>query len=287
MKSSVSDYTDGCSCKSVTVKCQNSGETCFFKVLFLLFLFSAFCDDETFSQQDSLIVFSGILMEDETDRPVPYAYIASYTQHLMYSSDSSGRFFIYLPVHDSLKIVTLGFSPVVVKLDSLELQNSDDVVIQLKRSSYLLRNVDVNLHRGFFDITENDEDKAKERIIHLEDLNSGNKNIVDIREVMGLQRAKAGTFGITPGSIAMIARIFKRKKQRKHLIFDISTPHLKELISPKNLSEYTGFKGARLDSFIVFLRKHYTFDPKFNDYEVMEMVQTACDKFMALNDRSK
>jgi len=224
---------------------------------------------------------SGILIEEDNKQPVPFAYIASYTQHLMYSSDSTGKFYIQLPVHDSLKIVMLGFEPVTVKLDSLIPSDMEYLIIPLKRSSYLLNSVNINLQRGFFNVNDTEDSKPSEQ----DSVITGFGQFVDIREVIALQRAKSGTFGITPGTIMMIVRFFKkRKKPKKTRIFKYDNQHFKELTSHQNLSLFTGFKGAKLDSFVIFLEKHYAINPKLSDYEIMKVVKNASEEFVAMNE---
>jgi hypothetical protein len=195
---------------------------------------------------------SGILIEEDNKQPVPFAYIASYTQHLMYSSDSAGRFYIQLPVHDSIKIVMLGFEPVIVKLDSVILPERADVVVPLKRTSFVLNNVDINLQRSYFNVEDTENRIASEQ----DSVITGFGQFVDAREVMALQRAEAGTFGITPGTIMMIIRFFKKRKRPKKIrIFKYDKEHFKELTSPQNISMFTGFQGAKLDSFVFFSKK--------------------------------
>ncbi len=187
-----------------------------------------------------------------------------------------------MPVHDSIKIVTLGFEPITVKLDSVRLLSGEDVIIPLKRASFVLNNVDVNLRRGFFDLSSNDTISNELQIP--EGVMSGLGNIVDIREVMALQRAESGTFGITPGTIMMIVRFFKKIKRRKQAsISKYNNEHLKELTSLQNISLFTGFQEAKLDSFVIFLEKHYTIDSKLSDYEIMKVVKKAYEEFIAMN----
>ena len=57
----------------------------FVRFICLIILFSFFFEYESFSQKDSLIMVNGILIEEDNEQPVPFAYIASYSQHLMYS----------------------------------------------------------------------------------------------------------------------------------------------------------------------------------------------------------
>jgi len=56
----------------------------FVRVICLILFFSLLFEYAAFSQKDSLLMVSGILIEEDNKQPVPFAYIASYTQHLIF-----------------------------------------------------------------------------------------------------------------------------------------------------------------------------------------------------------
>ncbi|MFW6202860.1 MAG: carboxypeptidase-like regulatory domain-containing protein, partial [Marinilabilia sp.] len=87
-------------------------------------------------------VISGILLDQKTEEPLKYAQIVSYKEGVSHSIDNKGHFFFYLGRNDSVKIVSMGYEPVVMTTrDFLATKGPDSIF--MKPTNYELNEVTV------------------------------------------------------------------------------------------------------------------------------------------------
>ncbi|NPA35375.1 MAG: carboxypeptidase-like regulatory domain-containing protein [Chlorobi bacterium] len=230
----------------------------YFIIVFFLTVFTGVIS----AQSDSLVLISGRIVESDKNEPVPYAYVASYSLHLMFSSDSLGRFYIELPSNDSIKIVMMGFESRVVKIDSALYESTDDVIIKLQRSSIMLSNVDVNLRRSLFSIDPADKTAV-------ENFNADNLNLPS--DIILYDKSK----DVIPASVKPVFKqkppvvVFffhpvsyvnyfagKRERSKRKMVKLIYSEKADSVLTRALIAEISGFQGDSLEKFIIFCNRN-------------------------------
>lgn len=257
------------------------------KIFHIFFLISICLSMEIEAQTDSMTWVNGKIIDSNTLKAVPYANIASYSQHLMYAADSTGSFYIQLPVGDSVKVVVLGYYSKVFKIDSVSTQNNDISFFPLNRSSIMLSNVDINLQRKLFDT----EDK-------LESKSSGfdNSNLHLPKDIVMYDKSK----DIIPASYKPVFKsrpplvvfffhplsyinYFTSKKERmKRKMSKIIYSEKKMLhLSNKLIEEVSGFEGDELQQFTIYCNKSIKIKANDTNSTLKQKVFMALENYMA------
>ncbi len=214
------------------------------------------------AQTDSAIWITGKIVDSETHQPVPYANIASYSQHLMYAADSSGHFYIQLPYDDSIKVVVLGYSPKVFKVNFVSLQNNDISLFPIKRVSIMLKNVDVKLQRGYFSTEKTLSSKGNEFESSNLHLPSDIKMYDKSKDI--IPASYKPIFNSRPPVIAFFFHPIsyityftsKRERMKRKMVKIIYSEKNRVQLSKKLIQEISGFEGDELDQFIIYCNKN-------------------------------
>jgi hypothetical protein len=97
-------------------------------------------------QHHPKIKINGTVFNAETRKPLGFVQIVSYESMLSYSSDRDGNFLIYLSETDSIKIVSMGFEGIIMKVkDFLKASERDSVF--LKPATYMIQEVTVRAEK--------------------------------------------------------------------------------------------------------------------------------------------
>jgi hypothetical protein len=239
------------------------------------------------AQSDSLILISGRIVEKSSNAPVPFAYIASFTRHLMYSTDSSGRFYIELPVKDSIKVVMLGFESSVIKIDSLLAIGEDEVVIPIRRTSIMLNNIDINLRSSLFSVDERSKKDAED--FETKDLNlpadvvpyDKSKDIIpaSIKPVFKYEPPVI-VFFLHPVSYINYFTSKKEKEKRK-MVKIIMSQKSDTLFTRELVQEVSGFKGDSLEKFIIYCNQNLRLEQNDDIFSVRKKVFLMLESYNA------
>jgi hypothetical protein len=107
----------------------------------LLFLLLGF--NITYSQQlkDSLHILDAVILTSDSLLPVENAHVISKFNRWGTISNKDGRFKLYVQNYDSVLITSMGFSPVVLQIDSSVLSHDGIVQIQLPKDTLSINEV--------------------------------------------------------------------------------------------------------------------------------------------------
>jgi len=236
------------------------------------------------AQQDSLIWISGYITDSETQKPVPYANIASYSLHLLFAADSTGHFFVQLPRHDSVKIVVLGYGTKVFRIGSYTGNEDKSITFPLNRTSIMLKNIDINLKRGFIDDNRKPTSLGIMENLHLpSDIKPYDKSkdiIPASYKPVFKYKPPVVVFFLHPVSyINYFAG--KQQKEKRKMVKTLKEEKSKELMSRSLIKEVSGLDGDSLNAFIIFCNKNVKLSPKETIFSVRKKV------FLTLEDYNK
>jgi hypothetical protein len=211
-----------------------------------------------------------------TQDPVAFSYVGNARTGIGNETKENGSFNMTVAPGDSLLFRSLGYQDTSWVI-SQELMALDTIHLCVEKKSYTIDEVNVywfksyaSFKQKFLSLSLPPEKKVKMNFT------------IDVKELNALAKAESGTFGFSSN---ISGGSWKSKQQREYDAFlneEQRQARLKTLTSHENLKAFTGFEGTRLDSFVVFLRKHYTIDPELTNYKIMETVQVAYEDFLAL-----
>ncbi len=227
-----------------------------------IYLFFCICLPVVVSAQtDSIVWISGKVIDSDSGKPVPYANIASYSQHLMYAADSTGSFYIQFSFKDSVKVVVLGYYSKVFRIDSVSSRNEDISLFPLSRSSIMLNNVDINLHTGYFSSDKEFELKGKD--FEGSDLHLPGDIIMYDKSKDIIPSSYKPVFSRRPPVIVFFFQplsyitYFTSKKERSKRKMSKIIYSQKKMVHLTNdiIKEISGFEGDELEQFVIYCNK--------------------------------
>ncbi len=250
-----------------------------YRILAILLIFSL----SIYSQSDSIIWISGDVVEESTYLPVPYANIASYTQHVLFAADSTGHFYIRLPQHDSIMIVAMGYEMKVFRLDPMIKDDEENITFLIKRSSIMLKNVDIKLKRSYFDSIEMANRANLMENLHLPaDIKPYDKSkdiIPASYKPIFRHKPPPVAFFIHP--ISYVSYFTSKRERSKRKMVKLVKAERKDTINYRKLiSDVSGLSGDSLEMFIMYCNKNLKITPKENIYAIRKKVFLAFEEFL-------
>lgn len=231
---------------------------------------------------------SGYVTDNETHKPVPYANIASYSQHQLFAADSTGHFFIQLPHHDSVKIVVLGYETRVFKLNSFTKNEEETFTFPLNRTSIMLKNIDINLKRGFIDASKEITSLGIMENLHLPaDIIPYDKSkdfIPASYKPVFKHKPPVIAFLIHPVSYVSYFTGKKEKEKRK-MVKLIYSQKADSLMNRNLIAEISGLKGDSLQNFIIYCNRNVKTSIKDNNVSVRRKVFDALERYLQQNNQ--
>jgi hypothetical protein len=209
----------------------------FWAILFVPLILSA--------QENEKAKISGIVFNQETQKPLGYVQLVSYETMLSYASASDGTFLLSLPKSDSIKIVSMGFEGVVKKVSQF-LETPGPDTIYLEPATYLLNEVTVN---------------AKESVINLNLPGNIGKNVDPAQEPRASIPDPSLGMIFSPLSLAQSTFSKKARNQRKmrKVIQKRQEKSLwHQVLSSGLIKDWIEIDDKDMDDFIVFCNSKIT-----------------------------
>ena len=239
-----------------------------------LFLFSTFLL-KSYSQSDSTIWISGTVIDSASHTPVPFANIASYSQHQLFAANAKGHFYIQLPKHDSIKIVVMGYGIKVFRLDSLTETEAETFVFPISRKSIMLKNIDINLKRGYFDDARMNTPEGI-----MDNLNLP-ADIIPYDKSKDIIPASAKpVFKYDPPVVAFFFHPVsyvsyyagKQQKSKRKMVEILKAQKSDTLLTRSLIREISGFSGDTLENFIIHCNKNINLNNHEDIFSVRKKV---------------
>ena len=212
-------------------------------------------------------------------KSIPYSAIANSRTNLCFQSDFDGRLRISVAEGDTLVFRCIGYRDTTMVISPLHLQN-DTIILSARIRTKLIKEVDVFAFYSYatfkhrFANLKLEPDKKAPIAINFD---------INVKEIKAFAKANGGS-AISIG----LGGLYGKTSQQKYAEFlakEEKLMRIKDLTSHENIEDFTGLKGETLDSFIIFLRARYHFEPSQSDYDIMVTVQTAYDAFLARNSK--
>jgi len=207
-------------------------------------------------QSRQQIWLKGQVMNAADSMPVPFAQIASYKKLLMYAADSIGEFTIMLPLNDSIKILALGFEPVVVTICDSFSNTEKPVLFPMVKISYQIQQVDINAYstyRKYNEDLKTMHTKAQEMDLKLPAdiiMGKGSEIPAPIRPVFAQKPPIAAAFW-NPFSYATYY-LSKQEKEKRQLVKLFHKDKVRQLLTPDIMQEVSGLEGEKLQQFMIY-----------------------------------
>ncbi len=225
------------------------------------------------SSPDDKVLLIGKLVECDSVTSVPFAFVANSQTGYGKETDEKGIFKLNTAVNDTLFFRSLGYqdSALVVTEQML----SDTLLWVVTKRNYEIDEVKVLMFRSyasFRHMVANMEDMAEP---------SSEPFKIDVRAALAEKKAESGVFG---ASIRLAGKHIPKEEREYNalLAHEKLFERYNKLTSHENLKSFTNLEGAKLDSFIVFLRSKHNIDPKLNDYDLMAAISDIYKDFLAL-----
>ncbi len=195
------------------------------------------------AQNQDEIKITGSVFNAETKKPLGFVQLVSFETFLSYASDKDGNFLIYLPPSDSIKIVSMGFEGVVMKVqDFLKTPGRDS--IYLEPATYMLREVTINANE-------------KEINLHLPG-NFGINVDPDAEPDKSLPKPSIGMV-MSPLTLAHSVLSKEARAQRRSQKNIQSHQKLSlwgEVLSSGMIKDWVDIEDQQLEDFIIFCNQH-------------------------------
>ena len=203
------------------------------------FLLLCLSSNFVLSQYPGEVWIKGKVIDHENGKPVPYAQVASYSLVSVFAADSAGVFQIEVPVSDSLRVVALGYHPVLIKASDI----TGVITIRLERMTYMLKQVDV------YRMTANEN---LSRVLP-SDIKLGVENPIPVamRGDAFNRRPPVIVAVINPLSFAQYHLSGKEKAKRK-LRATIANEKRLSLLQRDEVERLSGYSGPKLEEFWLF-----------------------------------
>ena len=223
----------------------------------------------------------GQVVSAETNQPVPLAQIASFMKVKIFAADSAGEFRIILDANDSIKVVALGFEPLMIGLDTMNIEADIKYLFKLKRTSYLIRQIDVHYSPEYSSYMDKLKAQAYTRS------NSTNLNLPDGIELGRQPDVPVDilpTYRKNPPAIAAFfqpANVLyyytsKSEKQKRKMMKLLKFEKQRQMMTVDMMQEVSGLVGEPLEEFIKYCNANIKFSerdtPLSIKYKVVDLL---------------
>jgi hypothetical protein len=204
-----------------------------------------------YAQESQPVGAKGQIIDKESGRPIPYARLASYGKAEIYSADITGEFNLKLAADDSVRIVVLGYEPVVVTVNKLLQSKGELYNVVLEKTSIPLKEVTI------YNKSANEHlSKVMPGIL------MGYVNPVppDLRsEVGGKPSVLAAVTNPLSFAYYHLGKKEKRRTKMRQLLLQESRYRQ---MSKELVAEISGLKGVELDEFFIYCNANIKVTPK-------------------------
>ena len=227
-------------------------------------------------QSRQQIWLKGQVMNAADSMPVPFAQIASYKKLLMYAADSIGEFTIMLPLNDSIKILALGFEPVVTSIHNSFSNTETPVLFPMVKISYQIQQIDINAYSTY---TKYSEDL---KAVHAKAQEMDLKMPADI--IMGkgseIPAAIRPVFARKPPIIAAFFNplgyatyfLSNQEKEKRQLVKLFHQDKNRQLLTPEIIQKVSGLEGEKLQQFMIYCNVNIQLTDKDNHFSIKRKV---------------
>lgn len=192
--------------------------------------------------QPSQPPIKGQIIDTETKHPIPYAKIASFETYSITTADVLGYFSINLSVTDSIKVLSLGYTPCTITMEKLVAEKQKPLTIALQQMPIELKPVTIY------------KQNVNEHIQKLmpAGINMGYQNPTPI----GLRSEIGGKPSLVSAVVSPATFLYyhlgKREKRMQKAKASLAAERAQSRMTKEMVAEITGLKAQELNDFFVY-----------------------------------
>lgn len=239
----------------------------------LLFIFFNIITFQIFSQDTSIFSISGKILDNDTKKPIPAAYVINTTRNFAVQADTAGNFSILLKKGDKIQAQSIGYYKTQVVPDYTKASNGDIIQnIFLKQQVYPIGAVNIYAIRwaGFvydFKHTESPDDEVQQKITKL--INNAISN-----EDLSLLNTQTGfRLPIFTHYERELSRLEKYKK------IEELNKKANEKFNKELVSKITGLTGSDLDEFMKYCQFDRDFILQTSQYDLIMITKNIYEEY--------
>lgn len=240
-------------------------------------------------QEKKQVWLKGIIINENDSTPVALAQIASFKKQLAYAADSVGSFTISLPSNDSIKIVALGYEPKIFSIPDSLSDTENPILFPLESTSYMIKQVDINTYSAYNNYTDRLKAlhaKAQEMDLKMPPdiiMGKGSEVPAPIRPVFRRDPPVAVLFFNPLSYIHYYSG--KSEKEKRKLVQLFHQEKTRQLLTPEMIQEVSGFKGEKLQDFIVYCNVNIQLTDKDTYHTVKGKLMHLCVGYINQNKK--
>ena len=251
----------------------------------LLLLFFLFIGLSLYSQLFERVYYvSGVVLDNETNEPVPYILVVNIKKGNATQTDTAGRFLIAMTKKDSLRFSSLGYKTLYWTLADKDVKHKQyETTIYMEKKIYDLPAVNVFAVRWkafVYQIahTKVEKDETQERIKVWID------KTISQEDLKALTVASRGVGFVFGGKTRYEKQLQQLKQMQK---YEAIEKRIKEKFNPQIVSTITGLEGEELDKFMEYLDFDREFILKTSQYDLVTIIKQIYDEYKKGNLNKK
>lgn len=241
-------------------------------ILSILLVYTCFTSNNSIAQDGGHVWLDGVVINRADSTRLPYTQIASYKLVQIFAADSLGEFFIQVPKGDSLKLMALGFEPISFLVDDIVDRFDGKLCIAMRRTSYLIGQVDINYYKKFSDYQDYlKKMRAKQAELDLllppdVKLGKGSDIPPDLRPLYSSKPPVVVAF-FQPINF-IYYHTSKLEKSKRKVLKLMEESIIRDLLTIDIMREVSGLEGKELERFVVYCNINI----ELNKYDTTESI---------------
>jgi hypothetical protein len=229
-----------------------------------------------FAQDTTIYIVSGKIIDAETLKPVPLAFLLNTVKMYGEQTDTSGKYRILMMKNDSLRISCIGYYTEYWQpnFSDADVNNKIDISIYVRPQTYPLGRIDIYQTRWdafVYDISQTEilEDETQKRLI------KWISTMVDGEDLATLSM-KAGIQIPLPIHTHREKQLKKILRQQK---IDELNKKAEQKFNKQLVSNITKLEGEELDEFMKYCSFDRDFILKTTEYEMIVIIQDIFEEY--------
>ncbi len=227
---------------------------------------------------------SGKVIDEQTQRPIPYALVVNVKKGNATQTDTAGRFLIAMTKNDSLRLSCLGHKTVYWSLAGKKPKHKHfEVTIYMTRRVYQLPAVDVFAVRWKtfvyqIEHAQVEKDKTQEQI------QGWINKAISKEDLQALTVASRGVGFVFGGKTKYEKQLEQIKKIERYAQME---KRIHQKFNPQIVSTITGLKGKELEKFMDYLNFDRDFILQTPQYDLVIIIKQIYDEYKKGNLNGK
>ncbi len=209
----------------------------------------------------------GKIISKESSLPIPLAQIASYKKVKIFAADSAGEFRIILDANDSIKVVALGFEPITVGLDTMKIDADVKYLFKLKRTSYLIQQIDVHYSPEYTSYMDKLKARAYTRSNSMDlklpsDIELGRTPDVPVDILPTYKKNPPVLAAVFQPANVIYYYTSKSEKQKRKMMKLLKHEKQRQMMTVDMLRDVSGLSGKELEALTLYCNANIKFSDK-------------------------